>query len=143
MTTMTLAQFQERFMRRFCPEPFRMSHRLRLNNISRGNRSVEDYTREFLRLSRYVEDLMRDQYFTVTTYVTGLGSAFAGMPTVGLTLESVIELAKEIKLRLIRQGVMPDSYQREGVLTGGSQSTHGTTFRIGSHNQQRGPVHQS
>ena len=71
---------------------------------------MEDYTREFLRLSWYAEDLMRDQYFAVTTYVTGLGSAFTGMPTVGLTLESVIELAKEIELRLIRQGAMPDSY---------------------------------
>ena len=51
---------------------------------------------------------MRDQYFIVTTYVTGLSFAFAGKPTAGLTLESVIELAKEIELRLIRQGVMPD-----------------------------------
>ena len=87
-----------------------MSYRLRLTNIFRGDRLVEDYTREFLRLSRYAEDLMRDQYFAVTTYVTGLGFAFAGMPTAGLTLESVIELAKEIELRLIRQGAMPDSY---------------------------------
>ena len=71
---------------------------------------MEDYTREFLRLSRYAKDLMRDQYFAVTTYVTGLGSAFAGMPTDGLTLESVIELAKEIELRLIRQGVMSYFY---------------------------------
>ena len=88
----------------------RISFRLRLTNISRGTRSVEEYTREFLRLSRYAEDLMRDQYFAVTTYVTGLGSTFARMPTAGLTLESVIELAKEIELRLIRQGVMPDFY---------------------------------
>ena len=44
---------------------------------------------------------MRDQYFAVTTYVTGLGSAIAGMPTAGLTLESVIKLAKKIELRLI------------------------------------------
>ena len=82
MITMTWAQFWERFMRRFCLEPMRMSHRLRLMNISRGDRSVEDYTREFLRLSRYAEDLMRDQYFAVT----GLCSNFAGMPTGGLTL---------------------------------------------------------
>ena len=66
---------------------------------------------------------MGDQYFAVTTYVTGLGSAFTGMPTTGLTLKFVIELAKEIELRLIRQGVMPDYYQMGGVLIGGSQST--------------------
>ena len=87
-----------------------MSFRPQLTNISRGDRSVEEYTRVFLRLSRYVEDLMRDQYFTVTTYITILDSAFAGMPTTGLTLESVIELAKEIELRLIRQAVMYDYY---------------------------------
>ena len=110
MTTMTWAQFRERFMRQLCPEPMRMSYRLRLTNIFRGDRSVEDYTREFLRLSRYAEDLMKDQYFAVTTYVTGLSSAFAGMPTAGLTLESVIELAKEIELRLISQGAMPDFF---------------------------------
>lgn len=79
-----------------------MSYRLRLTNISRGDRSVEEYTREFLRLSRYAEDMMRDQYFIITTYVTGLGSVFSGMATAGLNLEEVIELANEIELRLIR-----------------------------------------
>ena len=130
-------------MRRFCPESMRMSQRLRLTNIFRGNRYVENYTREFLRLSRYAEDLMRDHYFTVTIYVTGLGFAFAGMPTAGLTLEAIIELAKGIEFRLIRQGVMPDLYQTEGVLIGRSQSTHGTTFQIGSYSQQRGPIQHS
>ena len=94
---------------------------------------MENYIREFLRLIRYAEDLIRDQYFTITTYVTGLGFAFAGMPTTGLTLEAVIELAKEIELKLIRQRVMPDLYQTKGVLIGISQNTHGTTFQIGSH----------
>ena len=124
-------------MRRFCPEPVRMSYRLQLTNIFRGDRSVEDYTREFLRLSRYAEDLMRGQYFAVTIYVTGLGFAFAGMPTEGLTLESVIELAKEIELRLISQGAMPDFYQIGGVLTGGSQSTQRPIFQDGSSRVER------
>ena len=115
-------------MRRFYPESMRMSYRLRLTNIFKGDRSVEDYTREFLRLSWYAEDLMRGQYFAVTTYVTSLGSAFAGMPIAGLTLESVIELAKEIELMLIRQEVMPDLYQVGGVLTRESQSTQHNTF---------------
>ena len=53
---------------------------------------------------------MRDQYFAVTTYITRLDYAFIGMPTTGVTLEYVIELAKEIELRLIIQGVMTDFY---------------------------------
>ena len=62
-------------------------------------------------------------------------TAFAGMPTAGLTLESVIELAKEIELRLIRQGVMPDLYQVGDVLTRGSQNTQHTIFQIGPSSQ--------
>ena len=74
---------------------------------------------------------MRDQYFVVTTYVTRLGYAFIGIPTTGLTIKSIIELAKEIELRLIRQGVMPDFYQMGGVQAGGSQSIQYTTFQLG------------
>ena len=90
-----------------------------MTNISRGDRSLEEYTREFLKLSRYAKDMIRDQYITVTTYVTSLGSIFAGIPTTGLSLEAMTELAKEIKLRLIRQGVMPNFYQIGGTRAGG------------------------
>ena len=85
---------------------------------------------------------MRDQYFIVTTYVIGLGSALAGMSTTGMTLEYVIELAKEIELRLIRQGVIPDFYQIGGVQAGGSQSMQYTTFQTGFASQQRGSIQQ-
>ena len=102
MMTMTWAQFRERFIRRFYLEPLRMSHILRLTSITRGDRSVEEYTSEFLKLGRYIEDLMHDQYFAVTIYVTGLSPTFTGMATTGLTLESVIEFAKKIELRLVR-----------------------------------------
>ena len=83
---------------------------------------------------------MRDQYLTVTTYITGLDYAFAGMPTTGLTLESVTELAKEIELRLIRQGVMPDFYHIGGTQAGGSQSTQYMTFQISSSSQPKGSL---
>ena len=72
-------------------------------------------------MGRYAEDLMRDYYFAVTTYITGLVSAFARMPTISLTLESVIELAKEIELRLAKQE--------------GSQSTQYTIIQIGFSSQ--------
>ena len=82
---------------------------------------------------------MRDQYFAITTYVIGLGSAFAGMPTTGLTLEAVMELAREIEQRLIRQGVMPNYYQTGGVRVGGSQSAQHTGFQMGTSSQPREP----
>ena len=87
-----------------------MSYRLRLTNISKGDRSVEEYTREFFILSRCAEDMIRDQYFTITIYVTSLGTAFTEMPIIGLTLEKVMKLDKEIEQRLIRQEVIPDYY---------------------------------
>ena len=70
---------------------------------------MEEYSKEFLRLAGYAVDMM-DWYFTIITFITGLGTTFAGMPTTGLTLEEVMELAKEIEQKLIRQGVMPDYY---------------------------------
>lgn len=48
---------------------------------------------------------MRDQYFSITTYVTGFGTAIVEMPTIGLTLEEVMEFAKDIEYRFIREGV--------------------------------------
>ena len=85
---------------------------------------------------------MRDPYFTITTYVTSLGSAFAGMPTAGLTLQAVIELAKKIELRLIRQGVMPDFYKTGGTRVEGYQSSQHTKFQIGSSSQPKGSFQQ-
>ena len=106
-----------------------MSYGLRLTNISRGDRSVEEYTREFFKLSYYAEDIIRDQYFVITTYITYLGTAFVGMPTACLKLEEVMELAKEIEQRVIRQGVMPDYYQTGGTKVGGSQSASIQRFK--------------
>ena len=65
---------------------------------------------------------MRDQYFSIATHITSVRTTFIGMPTAGLTLEAMIELAKEIEQRLIRQGVIPDYYQTGGTRVGESQS---------------------
>ena len=53
-------------------------------------------------MARYAVDMMMGQYFAITTFITGLGATFIGMPAIGLTLEEVMELAKEIEQRLIR-----------------------------------------
>ena len=103
---------------------------------------MKEYTREFFRLSCYAEDIMRDQYFAITTYVTGLGTIFTGMPMAGLTLEAVMELAKEIEQRLIRQGIILGYYQTRGARVGGSQSAQYTVFQMGTSSQLRGPFQQ-
>ena len=58
---------------------------------------MEEYSRECFILARYIVDLMMDRYFAITTFITGLGTAFARMPTTGLTLVEVVELAKKIE----------------------------------------------
>ena len=58
MTTMTWTDFRERFMRFFCPASVREEQRWKLLNLVRGDRSMEEYTREFFILSRYATDVL-------------------------------------------------------------------------------------
>ena len=76
MTTMTWADFRERFMRFFCPASVREDQRWKLLNLVRGDRSMEEYPREFFRLSRYATDVIQDVPRAVELYVFGLGPEF-------------------------------------------------------------------
>ena len=76
MTTMTWVDFRERFMRFFCPSSVREEQRWKLLNLVRGDRSVEEYTREFFRLSRYATDVILDVPRAVELYMFGLGLEF-------------------------------------------------------------------
>ena len=73
MTTMAWADFRERFMRFFFPASMREEQRWKLLNIVRGDRSVEEYTRKFFKLSRYATDVIQDVPRAVELYVFGLG----------------------------------------------------------------------
>ena len=101
MATMAWLEFKERFLRYFCPPSMRDNYRWQLLHIGRGDRSVEDYTREFFRLSRHTEDVMRDEMRVVELYVTGLGPAYIGIRTEGWDLDSVIEEAKQMERLLV------------------------------------------
>ena len=58
MATMAWLEFKERFLRYFCPPSMRDNFRWQLLHIVKGDRSVEEYTREFFRLSHHAEDVM-------------------------------------------------------------------------------------
>ena len=94
MDTRTWIEFKSRFMRYFCPPATRDAFRWQLLHISRGDKSIEDYTREFLKLSRHAVDVMGYERRVVDLYVTGLGSTYVGIRTEGRTLESIIDEAK-------------------------------------------------
>ena len=48
-------------------------------HIVKGDRSVEDFTHEFLRLGRYAPNVMRDEDRASELFVIGLGSAYIGI----------------------------------------------------------------
>ena len=97
MTTMTWLEFKEQFLRFFCPSSMRENHRWRLLHIAKGDRSVDEYTREFLRLGRFAPDVMQDDDRSAELYVIGLGSAYISIRPGGRTLLSVIEEARQLE----------------------------------------------
>ena len=54
----------------------RENHRWRLLYLAKGDRSVNEYTREFFRLGRFALDVMQDDDRSAELYVIGLGSAY-------------------------------------------------------------------
>ena len=61
MTTMAWLEYKEQFLRYFCLPSIRDNYRWKLLHILRGDRSVEEYIYEFLRLSHHVVDVMHDE----------------------------------------------------------------------------------
>ena len=90
-TTMSWLEFKEQFLRFFCPASTREIYKWQLMHLVKGDRSVEDFTHEFLRLGRYAPDVMQDEDRASELFVIGLGSAYIGIKLEGRTLHSVIE----------------------------------------------------
>ena len=86
MDTMTWIDFKGQFMRYFCPPATRDAFRWQLLYIRRGDRSVEDYSREFLRLLYHAADMREDESGAVDLFVTGLGPIYVGIHTESHTL---------------------------------------------------------
>ena len=97
-------------MRFFCPTSVREEQRWKLLNLVKGDRSVKEYTREFFRLSHYATDVVHDVPRAVELYVFGLGPEFMVIRPEGRGLESVVEEARQVERRHIRNGTMPDPY---------------------------------
>ena len=102
-------------MQFFCPPAMRDAYKWQF----RGDKSVDDYMREFLRLSRHTADMMGDECRSVDLYVTGLGPTYVEILTEGRTLESIIDEARQLERRPIMHGMIPDPYMsRDGGTVG-------------------------
>ena len=59
----------------------RDAYRWPLLHISRGDRSIDDYMRDFLRLSYHAANVIEDKRRAVVLYMTGLGLTYVAIHT--------------------------------------------------------------
>ena len=101
-------------------------------HLVKGDRSVEDFTHEFLRLGRFAPDIMQDEDRAAEFFVFGLGSAYVSIRPGGRTLYSVIEEARQFERRYAMYSTVPDPYasgSSGGVMPQGVQQP---VFQLGS-----------
>ena len=110
MSTMTWLEFKEQFLRFFCPSSIRENYRWQLMYLVKGDRSVEDFTHEFLRLGRFAPNVMQDEDRASELFVIGLGSAYISIRPGGRTLHSVIEEARQLERRYTMYDSVADPY---------------------------------
>ena len=66
-------------------------------HLVKGDRSVEDFTHEFLRLGWFAPDVMQDEDRVFELFVIGLGSAYISIRPGGRNLHSVLEEARQLE----------------------------------------------
>ena len=71
---------------------------------------MEEYTKKFYRLAHHTEDVRRDKYRAIDLYVIGLRPTYIGIRTEDHTLERVVEEARLLERRHVRQGTISDPY---------------------------------
>ena len=110
-------------------------------HLVKGDRSVEDFTHEFLRLGRFAPDVMQDEDRAFELFVIGLGSDYISIRPGGRTLHSVEE-ARQLERRYTMYGNIADPYagsSGRGVMAQGVQQP---VFLLGSTGAQAGTSHQ-
>ena len=66
-------------------------------HLMKGDKSMEDFSHEFLRLGWFVPDVMQDEDRASELFVIGLGSAYINIRPGGRTLHSVLEEARQLE----------------------------------------------
>ena len=138
MSTMTWLEFKEHFMRFFCPSSLRENYRWQLMHLVRGDRLVDEFTREFLRLGRFAPDVMQDEDRAAELFVIGLGSDYVSIRPGGRTLHSVIEEARQLERRYAMYGNVANPYAGSSSRGMTSQGVQQPSFQLGSAGAQTG-----
>ena len=110
----------------------RDNYKWQLLHIVRGEWSVEEFTHEFFRLSRYAMDVIQDESREVELYVIGLGPTYIGIWTEDRRLESVVEEARQFERRHIMHGTILDPYLSSSSGYVVTQRMQQPSFRMGS-----------
>ena len=111
-------------------------------HLVKGDRSVEDFTHEFLRLGRFAPDVMQDEDRASELYVIGLGSAYISIRPGGRTLHSVIEEARQLERHYTMYGSVADPYAGGSDREVMPQSIQQPVFTLGSVDTQAGTSQQ-
>ena len=93
-------------------------------HLVKGDRSVEEFTQEFLRLGRFALDVMQNEDRASELFVMGLGAAYISIRPGDRTLHSVIEEARQLERRYAMYSTVANPYasgSSRGVVPQGIQ----------------------
>ena len=110
----------------------RYNYKWQLLHINKGDRSVADYTYEFLRLGRHALDVIHDDRRVLELFVMGLGAAYISIKTEDRRLDIVIEEARQLERHHIMHDTISDPYASSSsgvVMTQGIQQL---VFQMGN-----------
>ncbi|XP_055961343.1 uncharacterized protein LOC126677916 [Mercurialis annua] len=127
MATISWAQFVARFRAFFLPFSVTEGHRDRLLSLTRDDRSVSEYTTEFVRLGRFAPDLQTDQERVNNRYVKGLGRDFVSLLTeTRRDFTDVVDSARRMESSLLQFGDISGPSQTKKSSGPGQQSGGGS-----------------
>ncbi|XP_070019336.1 uncharacterized protein [Nicotiana sylvestris] len=118
----TWEEFEEAFMANFIPEEDREAKATEFEQLKQGNKSVQEYYKEFIRLAKHAPHMVKTEKAKIRRFVGGLAYHIKDMTSaavVGITAFSSI--ANYPKLRR--------------NFSGGSTRPSSSTSGCGSHNQ--------
>ncbi|XP_050238193.1 uncharacterized protein LOC126687680 [Mercurialis annua] len=138
MATISWEDFVTRFKNFYLPFSVTEGHRDRLLVLKRGDRSVNEYTTEFVRLCRFAPELLTEQQRVNDRYVKGLGADFISLLTESnKEFSDVVDSARRMETSLLHFGKMSETKNASGVAQGsvqqgGSSSYHSKSSQFKS-----------
>ena len=120
---MTWPQFRQMFTDYFLSFAAREALRARFMSLRRDSKTVDEYTTEFVRLSRFAPEISEDEMRKNHQYVLGLGYEFISLTaSCGDSFSKLVDRARQLERISTKQSVILSGGQG-GMLVAGSSST--------------------